>query len=541
MKPDTTTADGAEALEAASAEKTATPKATAPIRFAPIWRPYALAWLAVVAVILFLFRAEAISMVEKWENDETFGHAWLILPIVLWLVWMRRGLLAQINPRPFWWGLVPMAGAALLWVIGDVARVAFVEQFALIFMIQASVLTVLGLTVARTLMFPLFYLLFLVPFGDQVMPALQDFTAHFSVALLEWLQIPVYHDGIFISIPTGDFEVAQACSGVRFVIAMLAVGSLYANVAFASPWRRAAIIVISLIVPVIANGFRAFGIIYIAYKTSNEYAVGVDHIVYGWLFFSVVMIAVLLIGRLFSDRWIDDPQVDVVGKGFTRVAAGTPRQAWVAVPAVLAVVVAGAAYGSWMDHRAASVTFAQMTPPEVEGWQATSAPTDWKPHFAGADAELFQTYSDGTRTVSLYVAAFGRQTDDAELVAYGQTAVAPSDIWTWAAALPNRLTIGGKTTEAQAMQINGRGKVRDVWQWYWVNGKLTGNPYVAKVEGLKAKLFGGDLAAATLVLSTERKETTVRSTDDLQAFADQLGPVESSLRGILSASAKGHQ
>ncbi len=508
------------------------------VSFPPIWRPYVLAWLAMVAAMLFLFRAEAISMVEKWENDETFGHAWLILPIVLWLVWMRRDILARVNPRPCWWGLVPMAGAALLWLVGDLARVAFVEQFALIFMIQASVLTLLGVAVVRTLLFPLVYLLFLVPFGDQIMPVLQDFTAHFCVALLQWLEIPTYHDGIFISIPTGDFEVAQACSGVRFVIAMLAVGSLYANIAFKSPWRRAAILVISLIVPVIANGFRAFGIIYIAHLTDSEYAVGVDHIIYGWVFFSIVMVAVLLIGRLFSDRWIDDPAVDVEGKGLTRVAAGTARQAWVAVPAVLSIALLGSLWAYWMDNRPADVVYTAMTPPDVAGWQTTSAPADWKPHFAGADTELFQTYTDGQRTVSLYVAAFGRQHDDAELVAYGQTAVAPGDNWTWAASLPGTLVIGGAPTQAEAMQINGRGRVRDIWQWYWVNGKLTGNPYVAKIEGLKAKLLGGDLSAATLVVSAERSEATVRATNAMQAFADSLGPVEASLQTILSDSGK---
>lgn len=522
----------------ADAKADGTEQQKARARFSPIWKTYALAWLAVVAAILFLFRLEAISMVEKWEDDQTFGHAWLILPIALWLVWMRRDILARVNPRPCWWGLIPMAGAALLWVVGDLARVAFVEQFALVFMIQASVLTILGLAVTRTLLFPLAYLLFLVPFGDQIVPLLQDFTARFSVLLLNWLEIPTYHDGIFISIPTGDFEVARACSGVRFVIAMLAVGSLYANIAFKSPLRRAAIMVIAMVVPVIANGFRAFGIIYIAHLTDSEYAVGVDHIVYGWVFFSIVMVAVLLIGRLFSDRWIDEPAVDVEGKGLTRAAAGTPRQAWSAVPAVIGVAVLGAAWGYWMDNRPAAVTYAAMTPPDVPGWQAAPAPGDWKPHFAGADAELFQTYTDGTRTVSLYVAAFSRQHDDAELVAYGQTAFAPADNWTWAASLPGRLVIGGVPTEAEASQINGRGRVRDVWQWYWVNGKLTGSRYVAKIEGLKAKLFGGDLSAATLVVSAERPEPTLRATDSMQAFADSLGPVEASLRSILDESSK---
>lgn len=507
-------------------------------RFSSLWRTYALAWAAVALAIIVMFRTDAIAMVQKWENDDTFGHAWLILPIFAWLVWLRRDLLAQVNPKPFWWGLIPMGGAALLWTVGHLARVAFVEQFALIFMLQASVLTVLGLSVARTLLFPLFYLLFLVPFGDQIMPQLQDFTAKFSVFFLELLEIPVYHDGIFISIPTGDFEVAQACSGVRFVIAMLAVGSLYANVAFASPWRRAAIMGLSIIVPVIANGFRAFGIIYIAYKTDNEVAVGVDHIVYGWVFFSIVMLAVLLLGRTFSDRWIDDPAVDVDRRGLTRTPAAPVRQALIAIPAVIAVAAAGLSYGTWMDNRAASVMFGPIAPPQVAGWQTDQNPVDWRPQFKGADAELFHTYTDGNRRVTLYVAAFGRQRDDAELVAYGQTAVAPTDNWTWAADLPGELTIGGMPTKSQAMQINGQRSVRDIWQWYWVNGKLVGDPYTAKIEGLKAKMFGGELAAATLVLSAERREPGVRATGDLQAFADRLGPIETVLKSMLTTSSE---
>ncbi|MEX6724500.1 exosortase A [Parapedomonas caeni] len=518
----------------------AAPTPAGPPRFSSAWRTYGLIWLATVAALLVLFRADVMTMVAKWENDETFGHAYMILPIALWLVWMRRHELAQVEPRPWAWGLVAVAGSMALWVIGHLARVAFVEQFAVLFVIQSSILTILGLNVTRTLLFPIAYLLFMVPFGDQIVPQMQDFTAHFSVQMLHLLEIPVYHDGIFISIPTGDFEVAVACSGVRFIIAMVAVGSLYANLAFRSPWRRALLMVVSVIVPIIANGFRAFGIIYIAYKTDNEYAVGVDHIVYGWVFFSIVMMAVLLIGRTFSDRWIDEPAVDVAALGLNRGGAGTPAQAARALALLAMVVGAGATYAYWIDHRQADVRYSGLAAPSPAGWTpATFAGTEWKPVFNGANAELFQSYRNGDARVDLYVAAFDRQHDDVELIAFGQTAVAPAELWTRAMDQARTLTIGGRTTTGAVMQINrSRTIVRDVWQWYWVNGKLIADPYVAKIETLKAKLFGGDMTAATIIISAERREATVPATAEMQHFADALGPVEPALASILKSGAR---
>ncbi len=141
---------------------------------------------------------------------------------------------------------------------------------------------------------------------------------------------------MLITIPNGYFEVAEACSGAKFVIAMIAYGALVANVCFTSWTRRAIFMVVAVVVPVIANGLRAFGTIYAAHLTSVERATGMDHIVYGWVFFGVVMAAVLAIGWRWFDRAPDAPVFDPA-----TLQAEPKRRVDVLVAAALVLTVAG--------------------------------------------------------------------------------------------------------------------------------------------------------------------------------------------------------
>ena len=180
----------------------------------------------------------------------------------------------------------------------------------LVLMLQGAVVTVLGPNVARGLLFPLAYMVFLVPFGDFLEGPLQTITVAMVMPLLHLSGVPASVDGVLITTPNGYFEIAEACSGAKFVIAMIAYGVLVANVCYVAWPRRVAFLAMALVVPVIANGLRAYGTIYVAWWTSVDRATGIDHIVYGWVFFGIVMAAVLAIGWRWFDRdpdaaWFD--------------------------------------------------------------------------------------------------------------------------------------------------------------------------------------------------------------------------------------------
>jgi exosortase len=188
---------------------------------------------------------------------------------------------------------------AAVWLLAERLGIMEGRQLAAMSFVELLFLAVLGKRLWWALAGPLLYLYFLVPFGEFLTPQLQDITTWFIRHGLETLGVPAYIDGYVIEIPQGSFYVAEACAGLRFLIASIAFGCLYALMMYRSPVRRTIFIVVSIIVPVIANGFRAIGIVYLGYLLNSAQAAAADHIIYGWLFFSFVILVLILLGLPF--------------------------------------------------------------------------------------------------------------------------------------------------------------------------------------------------------------------------------------------------
>jgi exosortase A len=267
----------------------------------------ALAW----AGLMLLTRADWAEMVRQWWNSSTCNHILLIPPILAWLVRLRRPELTRLRPEAWWPGLAWFAAGLLAWRLGMGVGINLIAQLGAVMLLQGATATVLGPRVVAGLLFPLGYMIFLVPFGDEIVPPLQAITAHMAVALTQASGVPATMTGVFIDTPVGLFEVAEACSGVKFLVAMIALGALVAHLCFRSWKRRAAFMAACAVVPILANGVRAWGTIYVAQSQGVEFAAGFDHIVYGWFFFALVMAVLLGASWRFFDRAANDRLVDV--------------------------------------------------------------------------------------------------------------------------------------------------------------------------------------------------------------------------------------
>ncbi|MFQ5785475.1 MAG: exosortase A [Alphaproteobacteria bacterium] len=479
--------------------------------------------------LLVLFSDTAVSVVRKWSDSLTFTHGFLIVPIVGYLVWRVRENVARLAPEPNLWGLVAIAAAAFGWLIGNVAGVLVVQQFALVALLQAMVFTVLGRRVARALAFPLAYLYFAVPAGEFLVPPLQDFTAVFTVKVLRLIGVPVFLDGIFISIPTGNFEVAEACAGVRFLIAMVALGCLYSYLTYHTWIRRLAFIALSMAVPIIANGFRAFGIVYIAYLTDNRVAVSVDHIVYGWVFFTAVMMALLALGMLFRER---DAVPDADAPPARTVTGGsTIRSARAFVTAAAAVMlVAGAApvYALYIDSQPAAALGGAELPAVSPPWTAASEEGRWRPVFPGADRVLTRTYVSDDRRASLAIAYFSRQTEGAEVIG-DLNDLAGGTSWKRAGGGRRDAVIDGQALRVAYTRYLASDGDRIVWYWYWVDGAFTGGAYVAKALEARAKLLGGVQAAAVIAVTAPYNDRPSEADASIESLLASLAPIGKAL------------
>jgi exosortase A len=481
------------------------------------WRRSLLYLAATWVGLLLLFRRDAADMAAIWWYSSTFNHCLLILPILIWLVLQRKELLLELVPKPWLPALLYGVAGAGGWLLGDAAGLAVARQLGLIMMLQGAVAALLGPNVTRGLLFPLFYMFFLVPIGEEAVPALQMLTAKMCMLFLGWTGIPAHIDGIFITTPTALFRVAEACAGAKFLIAMVAYGALVANLCFKSWLRRALFLAACVVVPIIANGVRAFGTIYVAHHYGLEFAVGFDHVFYGWIFFGLVIALIMAISWRFFDKRADAAAFDPAQLMSDVQPTTTPLRM---MAALLLIAAAPAAWSANIAARPSPVP-ERIALPEVKGWQIVPyAPTvPWTPRFDGANHYLFGRYRNAEGDeADLFVAVFDKQEEGRELVGFGQGAIDPDGAWSWVSDTP-------APPNARAQRIKTKNAMREVVSYYRVDGLTTGSAAEVKLATVKARLLGGNKQAVAILISAEAREgRTARPAID--AFLKSLGDID---------------
>lgn len=470
--------------------------ASSRLTITPAWQRPLIALGATMAVILLMFRHDVAALATLYWTNTTFGHCLFIAPVVGWLVWIRRAELARLTPQAWAPGLLLVAAGGFCWLLGDAGEVSLARHLGVVMALQGAVVTLLGPNVARGLLFPIAYALFLVPFGEFMEPPLQTITVWITMHLLHLVGVAATVNGVLITAGDKYFEVAEACSGSKFVIAMIAYGVLVANLCYRTWPRRIAFMIMAIIVPVLANGVRAFGTIYAAVLTSVEQATGYDHIVFGWIFFGLVMAAVLAIGWKWFDRAPDAPAFDPAA---LLRPVRWPLDAIVAALLVLAVAAVFPAWSSAIASRA-QILPQHIDLPQVAGWTrapvSTRAP--WTPTYPGADHQLFGRYVDDQgNAVDLAIAVYGSQHQGKEVFGFGIGIIRQDDRWV---RIEDMADLDGGTV----MRITAPGPVeRQVATWYRVGDVLTSDPKIVKLQTLKAKLLGGPQRAVAIHVSAE--------------------------------------
>lgn len=300
-------------------------------------------------ILGLLFRAEIAAAINVSLGNPAYNHCFIVIPLVGYLIWERRSALIGMAPRPWLPPTLLAFPVGVVWLVADRIGIMEGRQLLAMTLVQLLLLATLGWRLYRVLLGPLLYLYFLVPFGSFITPQLQDFTTSFVTHGLDFIGIPNYNDGFSIQIPQGTFYVAEACAGLRFLIAAIAFGCLYALVIYRSWRRRALFIAISLVVPVIANGFRALGIVWLGYLLGSAQAAATDHVLYGWLFFSIVILLLVVLGLPFRED--DKPPIRALPEPRDMPP---PHSGWLAMAFVVVLGAIGPLAGLAFDRAAAA-------------------------------------------------------------------------------------------------------------------------------------------------------------------------------------------
>src|SRR6516225_7607028 len=371
---------------------------------APGWWP-ALILIGVASLVFgVVFQQEITGAVRVWIDSTAYNHCFLVLPLAGFLLWERRSTISSLSPYPALWPLLMMPLLSAIWLVAAVLDIQEGRQLAVVAMFQAVLLTALGSYLYRQLLAPFLFLFFLVPSGAFLVPSLQTITADIAIAGLQFFNIPVFSDGYMIEIPEGPFEIAEACAGLRFLIASIVFGCFFAVVMYRSFLKRAVFIIISVAVPIAANGLRALGIIVLAHLEGSAAAVEADHIIYGWVFFTLVILALIGIGMAFAQR-ASRPLPTTV-KAFRKAPFW---QFAVAVSVAVLFALAGPAYAHRLDSLYPAGPVPLVHSPEVGApWRMLAGTRpDWRPLVHGADREFIENVEEpGSGVVIRYLAFY---------------------------------------------------------------------------------------------------------------------------------------
>jgi exosortase A len=504
------------------------------------WQPErSVGWIvALLVFVLMVFWQTTGSMVNLWRSSGTYSHGFLILPAFVWLVWQRRLTLSSLPVQPFWPGLFALTGLGCLWLMGHLASFNAPTQFALVAMVPAVVATVLGVAWVRALAFPLMFLFFAVPVGDSLVPYMMDWTADFTVASLRLSGVPVYREGNYLSIPSGDWSVVEACSGIRYVFACFTVATLYAWTTYRATARRLLFVVAALAIAVVANWVRAYVIVMVGHLSDNRVATGIDHFVYGGVFFGVVMALVFSLGAFWREHLPGKSMPGASGLT-TKQSIGTSATASASKGSLAAALATAATLLVWPlvslgtsgeSHRVSS-RIGDIEP--RAGWVRNDEPAaKWQPQLSGPLQVRVQTFTREGRQVSVYLGVFDRPTPDSKLTAAENQLVGSQDTnWRLIQRGVAEANRRGEVISVRTGALVGRQGRIVAWHWYWVDGTLTTNPARAALLQMLARLHGRSERSAWVTAFTTDGEGAASAPLVLNAFlADMLESIDQALR-----------
>ncbi len=488
-------------------------------KFPDYWRLPLLCLILSLAFIGWSLASSYYSMYQTWARSETFAHGFFIVPIVLYLIWQKKTELAQLVPRPQFSMLILLPPLIALSVLARLSEVVVIQQFVAVIVIWVAIAAVLGLTITWCIAFPLFYLLFAVPFGEFLIPVMQQFTAEFTVSAVRATGMPVFFEGLFLSTPAGDFEVAEACSGVRYLIASLALGTLYAYISYQSVTKRLLFVFLSILVPVLANGVRAFGIVMLATWSDLKVATGVDHIIYGWIFFGVVMFILFWIGSLWTDTITINENNDVLPVNSDEEF--TTSKLWF-VTLLLVLIISPALWLSEIG-KSNEVIIEQPAVPILDQWRLLALPIEEDKIgilFPGAKQVHSGAMTKDTTTIYWRVAQYTQQAQGQELISQTNEWY-DREQWRLIEHRPVVVSVGDKIYTVEEKLLMRGVKTTVIWHWYRIGNRVTNSDWVGKYYQALDRLLGKVVVNEAWMVSqemTESNESRAHLEDIVQAM-----------------------
>ena len=239
------------------------------------------------------------TLIGKWQTSDDYSHCFLIVPISLYLVWRKRDVLARVPAKPSAWGLAVILLALMLYVFASLAEIVTVASFSIVLFVAGAILYLHGLEMLKHTLFPVCFLLFMIPVPAQIHAyltgPLQLIVSKASTMITSLVGIPVYREGNLIHLPEQTLHVVEACSGLRSMSALLALSALFAYMTLESNGMRAVLFVSGIPIAIAVNIFRVTAVTASIYWANVDLTEGTGHTLIGLCLFLFAMLLLALV------------------------------------------------------------------------------------------------------------------------------------------------------------------------------------------------------------------------------------------------------
>jgi len=254
--------------------------------------------------VLWMYGGILSSLVRQWASDDNYSHGFFVVPLALYFAWERRADLRAARLSPSIAGAFLVAISLGILVAGLLGAELFLTRISLIGVLGGIVLYVWGREHFRLLVFPLAFLVLMVPLPaiifNQIAFPLQLLASRAGETVIGLAGIPVVREGNVLQLPSRTLEVAEACSGIRSLVSLIMLAIVLGHFTERRIGRRVLLAVAAVPIAIVANAARVAGTGLMSELVSPDAAEGFLHTFSGWLLFVVAFIGLVAVQRALA-------------------------------------------------------------------------------------------------------------------------------------------------------------------------------------------------------------------------------------------------
>ena len=256
----------------------------------------------VLGAVLVVYWSVISGLITAWSTDDNYSHGFFIVPLALYFAWERRHKIASTPIVPSIAGLLVVAGSLFLLIAGLLGAELFLSRVSIIGTIAGAVLFLYGWPMLRVAMFPLAFMLLMVPLPaiifNKIAFPLQLLASHVGEKTITTMDIPILREGNVLILANATLEVAEACSGIRSLVSLFTLGIVFGYFVDRRPWVRATIALSAIPVAILANGLRVASAGVAAHYFGSAGVEGLFHEFSGWVVFVLAFLMMFVLQRL---------------------------------------------------------------------------------------------------------------------------------------------------------------------------------------------------------------------------------------------------